>query len=269
VPRECEPAWYLNDMRRGLLVVMLACGSSSAPPPPPAPATIQPTKPARSVREEVLAVTHHVYVLSNTGMMTEFRDVIAKALALDPIVETGAPLIGATAIATTAHAKDVAIDVRGEDETQVARMLRLDTLITSGSLSAFTAGGNPPPLVLGRGLAKRLGVKVGDPLDLVVPPSMRRKDFDRVGAWPEEPLVKPFRIVAIYELALGEFDSRIAFTTLAAGMALADTDSVGVVALRLEDPDRADDIAARLGRALGPEYKAESWNELNKNLLDP
>ncbi len=236
-------------MRRALLaLVVIACKSRSP------------------VRDQILAVSPHVMVIKTGAAFVEYRDIIATAKALDPSIEIAAPMAFVDAFASSASAKHEPVLLKGEDETQIAKLL--DLPIVSGSLSALR-NNDPAPIVLGQGLATKLGVTLGGSLELAIPAEKRPYDVT-ADTRPTADLVKRFTVVAVFLQPAFDYDLHAAYTTLATVQTMAERgDQVSGVSLRLSDPDRADAIVERLEKELGgAPYAALSWNEVNKDLLE-
>jgi ABC-type lipoprotein release transport system permease subunit len=237
-------------MRALLILVLVACKSKS---------------PAR---ELVLSMTPHVIVLKSSATFAEYRDVMAEAKKLDPEGVTGAaPMTTAETLASTATAKLVPVILKGDEPTTLTR--RYTLTIASGSLAELGTPGDPAPIVLGQGLATKLGVAVGGSVELAIDAERRPVDFEHPTP-ATAPLTKRFRVIAIFQQPDLEYDLHVAYATMGAVQAMAERgDHANAVGIWLTDPDRADAFAERLTVRLGgPPYHAQSWNELNKETLE-
>ena len=121
-------------------------------------------------------------------------------------------------------------------------------------------------MLIGRELAKRLKVKLGDHLRLVVPSDLALGDQPS-GAG--ETASREFRVVGIFYAGFDEYDRRLAYVSLKDAQALlGGSDYVTGVELRLHDLDRAPVLAkALLDRLGGSPYRVIDWQELNHNLF--
>jgi lipoprotein-releasing system permease protein len=82
------------------------------------------------------------------------------------------------------------------------------------------------------------------------------------------PKTAKFKITGIFYSGFDEYDRRLMYIRLDDAMELWGQDKqVLGVELKVADVDRADEIAEKLGDALGGAYVVQDWNQLNKNLF--
>ncbi|MEZ4254106.1 MAG: ABC transporter permease [Polyangiales bacterium] len=124
-----------------------------------------------------------------------------------------------------------------------------------------------PGIVVGRTLAKNLGLGVGDRVQLVSP--LTGLDTSLWEATPRVPKSKEFRVIAIFEAGFQEYDSRLVYVDLYEAQSFFDHgDTVMGVEISLNDIEQADGVARKLEHELGGgPYHAMSWQELNQNLF--
>lgn len=124
-----------------------------------------------------------------------------------------------------------------------------------------------PGIVVGRTLAKNLGLGVGDVVRLVSP--LTGLDASLWEAAPKVPRSRDFRVTGIFEAGFQEYDTRLVYVDLYEAQAFFDHgDTVMGVEIRLRDIDRAKPVARELEEKLGGgPYHTMSWQELNQNLF--
>jgi lipoprotein-releasing system permease protein len=82
------------------------------------------------------------------------------------------------------------------------------------------------------------------------------------------PKLKPFRVAGHFYTGMYEFDSKLAYVSLAeAQKFLGMPGEVTGIEVRTVRPDAAPEVAERLSHMLGPGYEVRSWEELNKGLF--
>jgi lipoprotein-releasing system permease protein len=133
--------------------------------------------------------------------------------------------------------------------------------------SGITPTRELPGIVVGRTLARNLGVSVGDRVHVVSP--LAGLDTSFVQGSGSAPRSRDFRVIGIFEAGFQEYDSRLVYVDLYEAQRFFDHgDSVTGVELRLNDIDKAHDVARRLERVLGGgPYHTMDWQELNRNLF--
>jgi lipoprotein-releasing system permease protein len=116
-------------------------------------------------------------------------------------------------------------------------------------------------MIIGLGLANRLGVSEGDPVVLY---SLRGEDLRRTA----KPRVARFYITGVFETGMYEFDSEMAYISLGAAQRLfLLNDEVTAVHLKLTDIYLAEQMTPRIREILGYNYEIVPWNILHKNLF--
>ena len=120
-------------------------------------------------------------------------------------------------------------------------------------------------MIVGRTLAKQLGVGLGDCLQITSPTI--GMSFGTTGARP--PVAKQFRVIAIFEAGFDQYDSKLVYTDLYEAQAFYDQgDSVTGVEMKVSDIDDARAIATNIDHMLANGlYHTMDWKELNHGLF--
>jgi lipoprotein-releasing system permease protein len=114
-------------------------------------------------------------------------------------------------------------------------------------------------IILGAELAHRLHAPVGSCISIMVPFSQ--------GDSPTPPSF-PFKVVGIFRMGFNEYDTRLAYVSLADARKIANArGSVFGVELRFADPMTALRVGPEVKRRLDAPYRVIDWKELNHNLF--
>ena len=119
---------------------------------------------------------------------------------------------------------------------------------------------------MGKTLAKQLGVKVGDCLQITSPTI--GISFGSTGARP--PIAKQFRVIAVFEAGFDQYDSKLVYTDLYEAQPFYEHgDSVTGVEMKVDDIDQAHAIAEGHRRMCSRTASTTSmdWHELNRGLF--
>jgi len=144
---------------------------------------------------------------------------------------------------------------RGIDPEQERAVSRIPEHMVEG---AFDVEDNH--VVVGRDLAGRLGVGVGDQLLVYSPQHFTAADEIYL---PEEMVV-----AGIFELGMWEFDIGFLITSLPKARDLYGLEQgVHAIQVMTADPYHAEIVAARIGEALGPGIQVTTWMEQNRQLF--
>jgi lipoprotein-releasing system permease protein len=268
-----------------------ACSTSSSPPPSPTSgarpgqtsATVE-TLSAREIRDRVVGANGHVVVLSSLAPFRDHRAVLA-AVEETPGVVAAEPFALAEALAARGGTP-VGVVVKGVDPGRVGHVLAVATQLTAGTLDDLAA--DPRGVIVGDLLAAALGVKPGDTISVTLPPPDPSRPGAAgappsplppgagasapldAGADAAAPLAPPFVVRGVFHADFEEYDRRLAYANLAAVQALVgDAEAVTGIEARVEDVERADQVARAIAARLGDgPYRVMDWRELNRNLFE-
>ncbi|WP_292038038.1 ABC transporter permease [Massilia sp. UBA6681] len=171
----------------------------------------------------------------------EVRDVLDTL----PRITAVSPLISGPAFARRGDALE-SVALVGIDPPRYQRIIPIQQDIVEG---AFRIGAGDA--VIGRQLAKDLGMRVGDKLRLD-------------GGQGRESVVN---VAGIFELGVRELDARYVYLDMKQAQSLLDLPGAAtVIDLTVDDIFAAREIAARTARLTG--LKVESWMETNAQLMN-
>lgn len=118
-----------------------------------------------------------------------------------------------------------------------------------------------PGIILGKELALRLGLFVGNSVNVVSP-------VGPISALGMTPKIRPFQVVGIFESGMYEYDSSLAYISLQEAQKFFSLgNTVTGIQVKVEHVFTANETAARINGALGLGYSARDWMELNRNLF--
>ena len=107
-------------------------------------------------------------------------------------------------------------------------------------------------IVLGQGVARSLGLKAGERVNLVI--SLAQGAVNTLD----------FEVVGVFQSFSKDFDARAVRIPLSAARELMDTQAAHLIVLVLEQTDATDRVLAALRQTLGPQgYELASWRELS------
>jgi lipoprotein-releasing system permease protein len=232
----------------------------------------------KQFRDKVLGVNAHVIVLKSQTTFAEYRDVMKTAREIDSEVIAVQPFILGEMLVTRGKGELSGVMIKGVDPKLFKAVLDLDKHMTESTTTrngVFTADslaeepkpGILPPIIMGKELAHKIKAKLGDVVTVVVP--LSNIDFDTWRATASAPRTRKFRVTGIFYSGFDEYDRRLMYTALKDTQELVGRDDqVMGVEMKVRDVDRAEEIAAKLEKALGgPPYQVQDWYALNHNLF--
>jgi lipoprotein-releasing system permease protein len=131
-----------------------------------------------------------------------------------------------------------------------------------GAQGASSAGGMVPDLVLGKDLADQLGVQAGDQVMVTSPQGELNPIIGLV------PKFQSFRVAGIFHSGFYQYDSGLAFTSLAVAQRLFDEpDLLSIISFKIDNPDRAPEVGHAIEAAAGQGFMTTNWMEQNRELF--
>ena len=213
------------------------------------------------LREKILGTNAHILLLRYGGGIEDYFEVVNRVEKV-PGVRAAAPFIYAQVMLSSKGGVAGAV-LRGIDPSSEGKVSSLPQNIKEGSINSLSRSelGQLPGIILGRELAKNLGVFLNDPVTVISPLG----DVSPLGMAPR---VKRFRVTGIFESGMFDYDSTLAYISLASAQKfLRIGDVATAIEIKVKDIYKARSIAEKIERELGVPYKTRDWMEMNKNLF--
>jgi lipoprotein-releasing system permease protein len=208
------------------------------------------------LRSKILGTTSHILVMDVSGRGIENPERALEVIRTKPEISSAAPFVLQQVMLSHGEAA-TGVVLRGIDPEAERRDLQ--RRVKQGDLADLA--GPDATVALGRELARTLGAFVGDTVTAISP----RGAVTAVGTIPK---MRPLRVVAIFEIGLYEYDSALAYTSIATAQQFADMGGrVSGIEVRLGDVYQARRVSKEIGAALGMPYWTRDWTEMNRNLF--
>lgn len=214
----------------------------------------------REFQARILGATSHLNLLPARERAISGYQGIADALSGMPRIKSVVPTVyGQTMLQSGSRQGAAILKGIGGDPSQLSN---LSVSIIEGTTAGFHDGGKPFPIILGKDLAGSLGALVGEPVRAYglkgeLSPFGRSL---RIGS---------FRVVAVFESGLWEYDSNWALVPLAAAQSFFGLakDQASALEMRVEDIYAVESQARTVQEALGDGFATNTWIELNRPLF--
>ncbi|ASG00120.1 lipoprotein-releasing system transmembrane subunit LolE [Vibrio anguillarum] len=204
----------------------------------------------RELQNRVLSVIAHGEFEGVQQPIANWSSLVKQAVQ-HPKVEAAAPYVKLTALAEKG-AQLKAIEVRGIDPQMERAVSRLSQFISSDAWQGFVAG--QQQVILGKGVADKLGAAVGDYVTLMIPVA---NESAKVQA-PKRVRVK---VSGLLELN-GQIDHSLALVPLADAQAYAKLgERVTGVAIKVSEVLNATQIVREVGNTLDQYVYLRSWQQ--------
>jgi lipoprotein-releasing system permease protein len=202
---------------------------------------------------KILGLDGHVVVFKvGSDDFPDYAEIASRMMTV-PGVKAAVPLIEGQVIAS-APAQALGGKVRGLGEEGLKALPLIAKNIRAGTLDGFD---KEEGVAIGIKLAQLLRLNIGDTLTLISPRGARTP----FGTMPR---IKAYKVAAIYEMGMSEFDRSMIFMPLAeAQRFFAKGESVDVLEVIVEDPDKVSDYTAAMRKAGGPGLHFVDWRQRN------
>src|SRR5207253_2455381 len=148
--------------------------------------------------------------------------------------------------------------VRGIDLHTPAVVQDIRSQLRSGSLQSLENG--EPAILLGRELARVLGVLPGDTVTVISP----KGALTAVGMVPK---MRRYTVAGTFEVGMYEFDASFAYLALPVAQEFAGLGGVTGIEVKLADPFDAKRVGRAVAGALGFPYWVRDWMDMNRSLF--
>jgi lipoprotein-releasing system permease protein len=210
------------------------------------------------LRDRILGSTAHIYVQKRDPGIDDYRAEVQRLLKVPGVLGAAPAIMGKALI--SGPGGNSFITFKGIDPQLEPNVTDVGKTMKAGRVDGVTAAeGEVPGILIGQELARDIGVKVGDTVNLVT-------DQGRLSPGGMLPRNWPTRIAGIFALGLQEFDAQWGFVSLPFAERLRGIDQVEMIQLRVADIAASPAIADSID-ALDPAYYAQDWGDLNASLF--
>ena len=211
----------------------------------------------KDLRDRILFVVSHVTVSSFDGYLNNWQSV-SDRFASHSGIQAQAPFVLGQGMLTKGKEVSGAL-IRGIDTDKEKQVSEVMSHIVQGNPNALRSGSFG--IVLGKHLARSLGVSVGEKLTVVAP----KGKVTPAGLLPR---MKRFTVVGIFEIDMYEYDSGIALVHIDdLRKLLSIGDQVSGIRLKLDDVDQARRVRWELDNQLAGQYRVRDWTQEHANFF--
>ena len=205
--------------------------------------------------DKIVGLNGHAIVQAYGGRLDDWERVLADVRSTPEVTEAS-PLIEQPLLVTF-NGRVEGVLVRGNTQADVRKMA---DKVVIGNLSALQPGAGK--VMIGARLAQNLGVRVGDVIT-VINPAGRSTPFGTV------PRQVGYEVAAIFEVGIYDYDEKFVVMPMAdAQTLLLLGDQIGMIEVKVTDPDRVGEILAPVQRKLAGRALLSDWRQINASLFE-
>ncbi len=205
---------------------------------------------------KILGLNGHMIVQVVDSSFEDFAELSDRIQAIEGVT-VAMPLVEGQVLASTRMGATGAL-VRGLRGQDLDRLTSISGNITVGSIENFDSDGG---VIVGARLARSLGLLVGEDITILSP----RGASTPFGITPR---IKSYRVDALFEVGMSEYDSTIIFMPLAESQLFFNKGkSVNALELMVDDPDRMDFFRGEVERTVQRAVFMVDWRQRNQTFF--
>jgi lipoprotein-releasing system permease protein len=206
---------------------------------------------------KILGLNGHLLIQPLESPLTDYAAVSDRVSKVDGIY-LAAPLVEGQALASSPFNASGVV-VRGMRGADLTKLTQISKNIKQGTLDGFDDGQG---IAIGSRLAEQLSVRAGDNLTLVAP----RGAVTPLGTTPR---IKAYKIAAVFEIGMSEYDSAFVFMPLTEAQAYFNrSGDVTAIEVYTNDPDNIDRFRKLVTDAAGRPIYMVDWRQRNATFFN-
>ena len=212
---------------------------------------------ANELRGSILDVTPHITITGSNGWLNDW-DSLSEKLDQNSNIKGHAPYIYVQGLVSNRGSATGAL-IRGVLPEEEAKVSVIQNHMLEGSFDHLQKG--KYNIILGDGLAAKLGAEIGDKITLISP----KGQSSPAGLLPR---LRRFTVVGSFSVGMEQYDSSLALVHMSDAAKLYKTkEQVSGVRLKLDDVYKARQIAGELSAELDYEYYVDNWTGQHENFF--
>ena len=207
--------------------------------------------------DKILGLNGHILVQPIDSPLTDW-DAVAGRIAKVPGIRLAAPVVEGQALASSPFNASGVL-VRGVRSDDLNKLTSIAKNIKQGSLDGFDEGEG---VAIGRRLADQLSLRAGDNVTLVAP----RGAVTPMGTTPR---IKSYKISAVFEIGMSEYDAAFVFMPLKEAQAYFNrAGDVTAIEVYGDNPDKVEGYRKLVNDAAGRPIFIVDWRQRNATFFN-
>src|ERR1700753_681150 len=211
----------------------------------------------KELRDKMLGLNGHLLVQPLESPLTGWKDVADRISQVQGI-RLAAPVVDGQGLGSSPF-NAAGVFIRGIRADDLNNLTSIAKNIKQGTLEGFDEGQG---VAIGRRLADQLSLHAGDMITLVSP----KGAVTPMGVTPR---IKPYKIVAVFEIGMSEYDSSFVFMPLTEAQNYFNRNNdVSAIEVFTTDPDKINDFRKSVTEAAGRPVFLVDWRQRNSTFFN-
>ncbi len=222
----------------------------------------------RDLQDKLLGSSAHVQLMDVDGRgISDWRPLLARLRTVPHVTAASPGLYEQVLVARGARDGGAMLEgILPDAERTVSDLLSTATPGAVRALEPQPESATPqfaelPPIVLGSDLAETVGASIGDSVMVISP----QGEMTPLGVIPK---YVRFRLAGTFHSGFYQYDAEMGFLRLGDAQRLFDEpDLLSVISFKVDNLNRAPEIARAIEQAAGKGYMTTNWTEQNRELF--
>jgi lipoprotein-releasing system permease protein len=211
----------------------------------------------KELLDKILGLNGHLLIQPLESPLTDWQEVAERVGKVEGI-KLAAPIVEGQALASSPLGASGVL-LRGVRAADLAKLPSVASNIRQGTLEGFDEGQG---VAIGRRLADQLSLRAGDSVTLVAP----RGAVTPMGTTPR---IKSYKIAAVFEIGMSEYDSAFVFMPLSEAQAYFNrAGDVTAIEVYTDNPDQVDYIRKLVAEAANRPIFMVDWRQRNATFFN-
>ena len=205
----------------------------------------------------ILGLNGHITVYDRQAPIKDFGRLALRIGEIPSVLYVTPQIQGQAMIMIDGKATGVLL--RGLDPLIMQNKSLISENIVAGKLKEFGSGAD---IVIGKRLADRIGVAPGNKVLLISPTSS-------ITAFGNMPRIKTFKVTAIFNVGMYEYDSTFAYLPLQqAQLFFRSGNTVNALEVEIKNPAKVEELRKKLEKILSGNRYALDWKQRNSSFFN-
>jgi len=211
----------------------------------------------KELLDKILGLNGHIVVQPLESPLTDWKEV-AERISKVQGIRLAAPVVDGQALSSSPF-NAAGVFIRGIRSQDLNSVTSIAKNIKQGTLEGFDEGQG---VAIGRRLADQLSLRAGDSITLVAP----RGAVTPMGTTPR---IKPYKVAAVFEIGMSEYDSSFVFMPLTEAQAYFNrAGDVTAIEIYIDNPDRVDRFKDLITDAAQRPIFMIDWHQRNATFFN-
>ncbi len=207
----------------------------------------------------ILGVNGHVAVYANEGRFEDYEDISARIADLPGVREVIPEIQNQVMVMARGVARGGVIRGMSREDLLQREIITQGVYRRAGNFDDY---GDPDSIIIGHRLARSLGVRIGDAVTLVSPQTENL-------AFGSVPRSKSYRIAALFDVEMYEYDSSFIYMPLEAAQVFFKLKGqANAIEIFVDDLSRVHETQRALIPLLGQRFRTVDWQQSNKSFFN-